>query len=564
MLCDRCRRQVSRRDAFCGVCGAPLAGHGTAPLELVLPDGSRIPLSGVVTIGRADENTVRIAERTVSRHHVRVVAAGGGVPTIEDVGSSHGTLLDGVALTGPRGLSDGATLRLGDVELRVERPRDAGAAARTLVVPVSATVTVSAAGTVDVDAPPTNVGYRPKARSGFSLKRMDAAEGDRRWVLRNLRTDQFLRMGDDEAALFELLDGSSALPDLLVESERRLGAAGIPRLARLLADLGERGFLEGVEGAPNEATGAGGSLISRLARTRERSFQGIGDAVDRIYRRGGFLLFTAPGLTLIAGLILAGIAAFGYLVIGRYGTPFVVASKVGLGGLAFLVGRVLVVAVHELAHALTMASFGRRVNKAGVKLIFVFPFVFVDTSEAWFEPRRRRMAVAAAGPIADLSSGGAFALTALALNAGAMRDVFFQLALAGFVGAFFNLNPLLDRDGYHILVDALRQPGLRRRAREVLTRRLAGKPVADTEPRSLTIYGFATLAWMFAAMGFVIILSQIYYTRLIAIAPKEVVWAVLGAFYLLLFVPVVLVLGRPLAERRRARREVRGAAETGG
>jgi putative peptide zinc metalloprotease protein len=562
MLCDRCRRQVSRSDPFCRVCGAPVPGRGSEPLELVLPDGSRFPLTGVVTIGRAEENTVRIAERTVSRRHVRVVAAGGAVPTIEDVGSSHGTLVDGMALSGARDLSDGTTLRLGDIELRVERPRDDGGAARTLVVPVSATVSVSAAGTAAVDVPATNVGYRPKARSGYSLKRMDAAEGDRRWVLRNLRTDQFLRMGDDEAALFELLDGSSALPDLLVEAERRLGPAGIPRLARLLADLGERGFLEGVQGAPTEAS-SGGRLITRLARTRERSFRGIGDTIDRIYRRGGFLLFTRPGLALIAGLIVAGIVGFAYLVFGRYGTPFVVANKVGLGGLAFLTGRFLVVAVHELAHALTMASFGRRVDRAGVKLIFVFPFVFVDTSEAWFEPRRRRIAIAAAGPVADLSMGGIFALIAVVLSAGTMRDVFFQLALAGYVGAFFNLNPLLDRDGYHILVDALRAPGLRKRAREVMMRRLAGKPVPESTPRSLTIYGFATLVWMFAAIGFVIILSQIYYAKLITIAPKEVVWAVLGAFYLLMFVPVVLVLGRPLVERRRMRKEMTGAAGTG-
>ena len=64
----------------------------------------------------------------------------------------------------------------------------------------------------------------------------------------------------------------------------------------------------------------------------------------------------------------------------------------------FLLGRFLVVAVHETAHGLTMASFGRRVEKAGIKLIAIFPFAFVDTSEAWFEPRRRRIAISAAGP----------------------------------------------------------------------------------------------------------------------------------------------------------------------
>ena len=56
-----------------------------------------------------------------------------------------------------------------------------------------------------------------------------------------------------------------------------------------------------------------------------------------------------------------------------------------------------------------------------------------------------------------------------------MRDIFFQLAFAGYVGAFFNLNPFLERDGYHMLVDWLREPGLRRRAREQFARRLAGQ-----------------------------------------------------------------------------------------
>ena len=56
-----------------------------------------------------------------------------------------------------------------------------------------------------------------------------------------------------------------------------------------------------------------------------------------------------------------------------------------------------------------------------------------------------------------------------------MRDIFFQLAFAGYVGAFFNLNPFIERDGYHMLVDWLREPGLRRRAREQFARRLSGR-----------------------------------------------------------------------------------------
>ena len=75
---------------------------------------------------------------------------------------------------------------------------------------------------------------------------------------------------------------------------------------------------------------------------------------------------------------------FVVLVVGRYGTPFVVADRVGIGGVVFLAGRSLVVLLHESAHALTMTSFGRRPGRAGAKVVLVFPYAFVDTSDMWF------------------------------------------------------------------------------------------------------------------------------------------------------------------------------------
>jgi Kef-type K+ transport system membrane component KefB len=65
---------------------------------------------------------------------------------------------------------------------------------------------------------------------------------------------------------------------------------------------------------------------------------------------------------------------------------------------------------------------------------------------------------------------------------------------------------------------------------------------------------------MIVAAGFVIILTLVYAERLEAFASPQVVWAVLGAFYLLLFVPVGVVLVRPLIQRwRRSPKEAPGA-----
>ncbi len=85
----------------------------------------------------------------------------------------------------------------------------------------------------------------------------------------------------------------------------------------------------------------------------------------------------------------------------------------------------------------------------------MFPYVFVDTTDAWFESRRRRMMISLAGPASDVVLGGAFALACLVTAPGGVRDVLFQVAFGGYVGALFNLNPLMERDGYHVLVDLL-------------------------------------------------------------------------------------------------------------
>jgi putative peptide zinc metalloprotease protein len=290
----------------------------------------------------------------------------------------------------------------------------------------------------------------------------------------------------------------------------------------------------------------------RVFTPREKAWRGPGERFERLYRRGGWLLFTRPALALIVALAVVGVGVFAYLVAGRYGTPFVVARKIGVGGLVFLAGRFAVVAIHETAHGLAMASFGRRVQKVGLKLIVIFPYAFVDTSEAWFEPRRRRIAISAAGPMSDFAVGAVFAICCLAWPAGTVRDIFFQLAFAGYVGAFFNLNPFIERDGYHILVDVLREPGLRRRARVQFARRLAGGGRGDDSP-VLRRYALWGLAWSALAGAFAVVFSLRYVPVMEDLAPRAVVWTVLATLWVAFFTPVVVVVGKPLLDRARGR-----------
>jgi putative peptide zinc metalloprotease protein len=550
VLCSSCRRQIGRESAFCGTCGAPRPG-AAAPLELVLQDGSRIPIADEVIIGRAPGSTIQLDDPTVSRTHARITSDRNGLPFLEDAGSSLGTLLDGATVTSPVPLRDGAKVQIGAQSLGVERYRDVAEAGRTIVVRPGASLMVSAVGAAGPSsaAATTSFGMKPRIRSGYALKRLEESEGSKRWVLRDLNTGKFLRLSDRDAEIFRLLDGEHSLVDIIGHAEESFGGMGAVRVARLLSDLGERGFLAGVASSQAQAEPMQQSFIKRLIGPREKSFSNLGKVFDPIYSKGGWLLFTRPALVIIALLIVGGIASFGYLIAARYGTPFVVGKRIGIGALVFLIGRFLVVAVHETAHGLTMASFGRKIDKVGLKFMFVLPYAFVDTNEAWFEPRKRRIAISGAGPVSDFALGGIFSICSL-VSGGTVRDVFFQLAFAGYIGAFFNLNPFLDRDGYQMVVDVLREPGLKKRAKDQFERRLSGRKAEGDSP-VLARFSLFGLLWGVVGAGFAIFMSHRYSPVMKAVAPDWVVTTVLTTIAVVVFLPVLFVVAKPLRARFR-------------
>jgi putative peptide zinc metalloprotease protein len=505
-------------------------------------DGRRIPLVASLTVGRGTDNLIRVEGDTVSRHHAKIVVDEGRA-YVEDAGSTYGTFLDGQKVGARMALHAGAVIKLGEVEMRVVGQRADHGAGKTVVF--GAMPALDGGGL-----------SHPRLRPGTRLKRLEAEEGDLRFVLSG-PDGRFVRMNADDADMVELLNGERSLAELIGAATGRWGSDGAGRLAGLLADLGDRGLLVGVDQAAAPPPKRG---WMRAFRTRQWDFTWLGPVFEKVYRAGAWLLFTLPALLVIAAVCVGGLVAFLYLIGDQKVAPFVVASRVGLGGLIFLVGRFLVVAVHEFAHGLTVESFGRKVPKAGIKLVFIFPYAYVDTSEAWFEPSRRRIAISAAGPISDLSIGGAAALATVFWSAGTIQDIWFQLSLAAYTGAIFNLNPLLDRDGYHILVDLMREPGLRRRSKDWMAAKLSGHHAEPDDAGVLATYAVTALVWSLATLAFTVAMTQRYYTLLTSLAPASVVWSVFIAFYVLMLLPIVGVFWKAFRTRRSDRAaEVEGA-----
>ena len=81
------------------------------------------------TIGRVEDNMFQIAEASVSSHHCEVYLRGNEV-LIRDLNSTNGTFINNEKISEST-LKPGQTLRLGNVELKLDTPAPAPAAAPT-------------------------------------------------------------------------------------------------------------------------------------------------------------------------------------------------------------------------------------------------------------------------------------------------------------------------------------------------------------------------------------------------------------------------------------------------
>lgn len=365
--------------------------------------------------------------------------------------------------------------------------------------------------------------YRPRQTAGVSEETI-VEDGETFIALRS-PSGGYLRLTPAEHALWAAMDGS-----LTIEQLAMLGFTRFRRLlpiVELVESLRQGGFLtdapvglyrELQRRLERRSVAGWGHHIAAMLRAYAIPISGIDTLVGAMYRSGGWIMFTRPFLVVLGLFILAGFAAFA-LTVGSGIYAVIDADNAGGSLLAFWAALLISFVLHELAHALAVKHFGRRVLRGGVMIYYGMPAAFVDTSDMWLAGRRARIIVSLAGPLCDLTVGSLAALAAALLPPGSMGGAAYTLAVAAYLAALCNLNPLLELDGYHILSDWLRQPNLRRQALHFISgplwQKVRTRAPLTSEERIYAVYGLLSAAYTILALMLAFIFWQTHLARIL-------------------------------------------------
>jgi len=373
-------------------------------------------------------------------------------------------------------------------------------------------------------------------------------------VLHEATSGTSLRLARRGLAVYEDLDGTRTLRDIAIREAERSGAdeAGV---FATVATLQAAGFAS----APRITAEAPPARLLRLLDlllAPRLDIAGADRLATRLHRVFG-RLFSRPGT--IAALVLG---TAGTVALARATAVAAPGDRgtLGIGGLlvAFL-GLAVAAVGHEAARAIATKAEGRRVGRASVGLLLFIPVIRVDTSEAWFIARRRRVAVNAAGPLFNFALGGTLGIVAT-LTSGTAQELAIWFGAANVVSLLVHLSPVLDLDGSYLLEDLANANALRRKALRFVFADLIRHPhrLRTRLERGFVLYTAAAAAYV-VAMSLLILTAG---PRLVAgILPSSVGPELRAIAGVSIALGVTAVLIGPFVGAVRA--ALRGPSETG-
>jgi putative peptide zinc metalloprotease protein len=332
-------------------------------------------------------------------------------------------------------------------------------------------------------------------------------DGTRRvTVLKHRGTFTYYRLSSLGTFVWHRLDGSRSIATLQCEVERAGGAVACASVPSLLHGWSVRGLVVGLPLAQSarsedESWLARASAVCFAALTWRRTWTRADPFTAALHGMLGRHFFTRGAVTALAALSTAGLLAFVTLIAQGWMRTARAAQFGSSEILALVASLQLATVLHELAHALAVKHFRREVVGMGFGWHWFGPCFFVNTSDMWLAPRRERVLVSLAGPALDVGLGGGAALLC-SVAPQSLAPYLFVFSANLYLRTVFNLCPLMQGDGYCVLVDLTGRENLRRNALGWWVRRLPSdwRDLAALRTHAFEIaYGAGSIAYLLAS-----------------------------------------------------------------
>jgi hypothetical protein len=361
--------------------------------------------------------------------------------------------------------------------------------------------------------------YNPKFVPRHSPKvniKTITIDGKNRYFMKNHETGSLYDLSEFGSDLWNLVDGKRTVKEITEAMEGMYKKLRPDLVKESLLYYAEEGNLEAVlEPIKEKRVNIISAFMVRVSLIREsKEFL---QSIDRVFRP----LFRKPLLWLsvvfvtVMGLLFAG--NFMSIFTNKANFEIMGSTVVGFFFYYFLVFGPII-AVHEIAHGLTLVHYGGEPREMGTGLYFFGPMFYVDVTDGWTLNRYQRIMIFAAGPLSTIMIGSMMMVVQYLWQFPA--SISHTLTMATFYcfyGLLADLSPLLESDGYYIFCDAVNIPDLREKSFTYLktsARRLIKKSVKK-ENEALTTKTKAILL-IYPALAVVWAVYLVYRSLMIA------------------------------------------------
>ena len=374
-------------------------------------------------------------------------------------------------------------------------------------------------------------------------------------IIKNLENNKFLALNKQEYFIWGKLQGDIKIKDVIVLFFLKYGEYSRNYVLKIIYEFYINGFLKK---KPR-------NIFNELKEIeRKKSFKhkikqfssfffnfkieikNLDSLLSCLFDKFIFIFYKKIFFLTYFIISIVGVILFAQMAISGKYSIWEVKNSATIGTLIAIIINLMLTSIHEAAHAFTTKYYKQKVDRGGILLYFGLPCFYVDTNEIWLVGKKARLIVSWAGPWSTIIVSSVATLFLNVFPDFHQSQIIFKIAFWGIIGAIINLNPLLELDGYYMLIDYLKKPMLRVKSilyvRETFKNLVFKKQVSKLEWDKI-IYACLAAFWSFLSVVLVVVLIE-YRSKIIIkdfIEQNSMIIKILGATVMAFWMLPVIV-----------------------